>query len=812
MLPSSLFHVVLLATSALASPIISPNALELKVIEEFLPPGRNVSKRADDDSDRYRPLVGQQITGAAPTPVEVTPEPTPTPAPTSSAVDDTTSEYIDTIINGFHTKVKNPKFIPNPKRKSTTKSSAAPAATSSVSLPGSARCFPANSPDIPSSPATASLLKSWWCPQSAEYAFMSYNDLLSDFKRMKKDFKARYVRLYGTCDNAGYNDDLVNAAAAAKIGVYGLVWFGFDGDDKWKTRMANLITTIKTNPRAPYVIRNIAVGSEPLYDWVMSQQDLAVQVNYLRSQLSAYGIQTTISEMPYGFQSQGDAPDIFKAIDIVEGNILPFFDSGATTGGNAWGYVSWAISYLQQHAPGKVIRMTQTGWPSNDSVWKANTATAVASVASEKAYFQLLDSKCGDLKSWGVGWFAQIWSDDQLGGHRTQFAAYVAPGGQFAKTKQSVQLGCTNWTDADYVIQYSQTFLCGKFTTIGYSASCNADVIADNMVCQSTCTTFGRSESALTTYTDICPAGSNSTTVTQRLASDLGSCTDFSSAATADSSTCISGASNEPNCGSSTYDSEVGGKSTLAGGASSATMVKEGSGKPGYNNSSHSMVEKTTPGFAFAATGALSPSSEGHSPTARPVSSMTNHTDRDTLNGPVTPGATDAAIAAVGGRAVLSEFKDLYSPLTIMPGSIVEAIYPYEASLPDELGINPGDTVEVVLIYDDNWAKGKIEEHDGTTRIGAFPLVCVTAAWGEDASTSRGSGSRSDPRSQSGSNSHSRFRPSGSHGPEAISDRTSSHGDGSSGDREMNPRVPNVSGDYFPSRPSKQRRVSPPKA
>jgi hypothetical protein len=66
---------------------------------------------------------------------------------------------------------------------------------------------------------------------------------------MKNQFGARYVRLYGTCDNVGYNDDLVNAAADAKIGVYGLVWFGFDGGDEWVGRMARLVNTIKTNPR-----------------------------------------------------------------------------------------------------------------------------------------------------------------------------------------------------------------------------------------------------------------------------------------------------------------------------------------------------------------------------------------------------------------------------------------------------------------------------------------------------------------------------------------------------------------------------------
>ncbi|KAM0746989.1 hypothetical protein T439DRAFT_293419 [Meredithblackwellia eburnea MCA 4105] len=354
--------------------------------------------------------------------------PSPTPSPTGTPLVSAISFTLSSLYNAL---VKNPKYVPNPKYYLTASSSSSTAAASaSATNPSSLAaqgCFPGNGLAVPTnSPASAAVLKQWWCSQDTEYGFMGFSydqtpcqslsTLTADFKRMKSQFNARYVRLYGACDSAGYNDNLVEAASQARIGIYGLVWFGFDGDDMWKTRMAGLVSTIKNNVKAPYIFRNIAVGSEPLFDWVMSADDLAVQVNNLRSQLSYYGIQTTISEMPYGFQSQGDAPAVFKAIDLVEGNVLPFFDGSATTGGNAWGVVSWSISYFQSKAPGKVIRLTQTGWPSNQNVWKANTASAVASVSSEKAYFNLLDSKCTTLKGWGVGWFAQIWSDDMLDG------------------------------------------------------------------------------------------------------------------------------------------------------------------------------------------------------------------------------------------------------------------------------------------------------------------------------------------------------------------------------------------------------------
>ena len=116
----------------------------------------------------------------------------------------------------------------------------------------------------------------------------------------------------GVCDDPGYLPRLVEAAAEAKLGIYALVWFGFDGDSKWKDRMARLVKLIQTNPKvrpppsvskpnsqvvlvsqAPYVIRTIAVGSEPLFDHVLSADDLAAQVISLRSTLKPYGIETS---------------------------------------------------------------------------------------------------------------------------------------------------------------------------------------------------------------------------------------------------------------------------------------------------------------------------------------------------------------------------------------------------------------------------------------------------------------------------------------------------------------------------------------
>ncbi|SGZ32781.1 BQ5605_C040g11914 [Microbotryum silenes-dioicae] len=282
-----------------------------------------------------------------------------------------------------------------------------------ASIPTGLGCFPSNVRTIPTGVnyTAADLAVSWWCADSSEYAFMGFSysvdecqspsTLLADFTRMRKQFGARYVRLYGACDATWFNDALVDAAASANLG----------------SRYSAFVKTMRTNPKAPFVFKNVAIGSEPLYDGVLSATNLATEILSMKSKMAPYGTKVTFSEMPYGLQINNGAPSTMAAADFVEGNVLPFFDSQATTGANAWGVVSWSLSYFASLAPGKIIRMTQTGWPSDQSVWKANTPTAVSSILSQASYYALLDSKC----SWfnangGIGWFAHIYSDDSLPG------------------------------------------------------------------------------------------------------------------------------------------------------------------------------------------------------------------------------------------------------------------------------------------------------------------------------------------------------------------------------------------------------------
>ncbi|KAG8829394.1 hypothetical protein FRC17_006661 [Serendipita sp. 399] len=244
----------------------------------------------------------------------------------------------------------------------------------------------------------------------------------ADFGRMRSQFNSRYVRMYGWCDSdPKYLENMVNAAYKSGLGVYATIWFGFDGGDAWKGKRDQLVNLIKTNPIAPYVIRSLDVGSEPLYDWVLTPKDLANEINRIKGLLAPFGIKVSISEMRYGYSVQGDSQVVLDAQDIVHAHMLPFFDNSATTGQNALSSIVDSTKWFAQKTGSKKkIIYTQTGWPSNAKVWKPNSPKAIASIDSSKAYADLLDGACEQLKGitpqGGVGWFWHIWEDGMLDG------------------------------------------------------------------------------------------------------------------------------------------------------------------------------------------------------------------------------------------------------------------------------------------------------------------------------------------------------------------------------------------------------------
>ncbi|RPD78317.1 glycoside hydrolase family 17 protein [Lentinus tigrinus ALCF2SS1-7] len=274
----------------------------------------------------------------------------------------------------------------------------------------------------------------WWCDPSTEHAFLGFSyevtacqsksQLQKEFADMRKTFNSRYVRLYGACDKKGFYDDVVDAAWDNGLGVHALIWFGFNGpqDKTWVKRRDTLFSTLKSNPKAKFVTRVVQFGSEPLFDSAISPNDLAQQVKSAKNELADVGIPVTVSEMAFGYtKNKNNAQVVLDAIDSINIHMLPFFSGDASTSDKAWNIVERDLKFFASHGNGKKMYFDENGWPSvTSSGVKPNSHAAVANVANERGYYQLLDDHCEDLKAQpggGVGWFAHIYSEDQEPGY-----------------------------------------------------------------------------------------------------------------------------------------------------------------------------------------------------------------------------------------------------------------------------------------------------------------------------------------------------------------------------------------------------------
>jgi len=232
--------------------------------------------------------------------------------------------------------------------------------------------------------------------------------------------------MYGACDNerANFADDIIEAAYEAGMGVVATVWLGWDANDySWKTRMNHIKSTISNNPLAPYVIRSVDVGSEPLLDQPVDPNTLLNLVKEMKGIASPKGIQVGISEMRYSYSqiSSSLAKEFFDTCDYVHAHELPFFSGSATTGEAAWSSVQSDLKWFVQQTNGnKKITITQTGWPTNQKEWKSASKNVDVSKSSAQGFADMLDKHCSDMKSiaghGGVGWFWQTWSEDDLSG------------------------------------------------------------------------------------------------------------------------------------------------------------------------------------------------------------------------------------------------------------------------------------------------------------------------------------------------------------------------------------------------------------
>lgn len=125
---------------------------------------------------------------------------------------------------------------------------------------------------------------------------------------------------------------------------------------------------------------------------------------------------------------------------------------------------------------------------------------------------------------------------------------------QFRTTKFTNQLGCTNASAA--TIRYQRTVLCSMWVNQQWSAQClsryngTSAATSPKMVCQSTCRDYAASEQALVNSTMYCPGGDRTNgTREAQLTKDFTDCTDWTTLTTNSTETCVSGESNEPNCG-----------------------------------------------------------------------------------------------------------------------------------------------------------------------------------------------------------------------------------------------------------------------
>ncbi|KAK6906489.1 hypothetical protein I203_100474 [Kwoniella mangroviensis CBS 8507] len=147
--------------------------------------------------------------------------------------------------------------------------------------------------------------------------------------------------------------------------------------------------------------------------------------------------------------------------------------------------------------------------------------------------------------------------------------------------------------------------------------------------------------------------------------------------------------------------------------------------------------------------------------------------DGDTVYSPSThvkstEGLTTAAVAGAGSAAgrdattsgpgnrnsmgtILPRVKDenQMGDIWIEPGMEVCVLWPYAATLPDELELKPGMKLRVVRLFDDAWGTAEViaGANDGGSPLGkqgAFPIVCV----------SEGSSLGSNSSNSSSSNSH----------------------------------------------------------
>lgn len=198
-----------------------------------------------------------------------------------------------------------------------TKTSTASPSTSTGTSNSS--CFPLGDVTFPSSGAPTSFRSEWWCPDSLMYGFLGFSYPLEvaecsdpsnglemitkDLKRMKEEFGATMVRVYGNeCREVILWEHLVTACMEIGMGLIVLVWWGF-GDDpegaavKTTAAIEALFTTSDLADVAPYVVHSASFGSEPIGDGVGGGGEKFVELlKSFRTTMQGFEVPVGISE------------------------------------------------------------------------------------------------------------------------------------------------------------------------------------------------------------------------------------------------------------------------------------------------------------------------------------------------------------------------------------------------------------------------------------------------------------------------------------------------------------------------------------
>lgn len=165
---------------------------------------------------------------------------------------------------------------------------------------------------------------------------------------------------------------------------------GFSNCNLLQSRFNALSSSLHNNPKGKFVTRVVQMGTEPLFDDVITPEALTTQVNNAKANLSDIGVLVTVSELAYGYQERNTSgsQDVLNAVDVINAHMLPFFAGDATTGvyfiphaqigpspspfercltcpsgQNAWPDVLSDLDYFIEHGSGKKINLDEVMSP-----------------------------------------------------------------------------------------------------------------------------------------------------------------------------------------------------------------------------------------------------------------------------------------------------------------------------------------------------------------------------------------------------------------------------------------------------------------